>query len=440
MFKIAMRLLNIAFFPLISYNQEMEKHTTDLEKYTDGRPFYKKPRPIKYAGHLDGYIYKYYANELNLIYNKWVGEHKIDDCSVAYRTNKKGKSNIDFAAEVIDFLHKTNEAYVLVGDFKSYFESLNHQLLKERICKVLACDRLSDDWFNVFNSVTKFGYIEKKTVEEFFGEEDNLRQKNYKSFTSKNNSVSDFRKMYKIQSNKTGKGVPQGVPISAVMANIYAIEFDESINHLVTILGGLYRRYSDDFILVIPKVVGEKEDTFKQFQGLIKKIYQYAEKNELEIATEKTHIYKREDNKIYELDEIDSYKESRIDYLGFVYDGINVSIRQRSIERFYRKMKKFINGMEYKLKLNNRKNKIPKMVKIPHRDLIYSLFTDKGFKEEHGIKRTNFIEYVKRSQYKFDEISPETNNIMLDQIKNRKKKIEKLLGMRTYIRLSEKIE
>lgn len=129
--------------------------------------------------------------------------------------------------------------------------------------------------------------------------------------------------------------------------------------------------------------------------------------------------------------------ESSLDYLGFVYDGNKVSIRQRSIEKFYRKMKKFIKKSMQKKKTYNSKNRNTRMKKIPHTDIIYGVFSDRGFKPVKGRKRTNFIEYVKRSQHKFDQISPDTENVMLEQIKNRKKKLEKLLGNRVYVRMTD---
>lgn len=439
-----------SFFPLISYTQESREFTQDLEKFTNGRPFRKKDRPIKYAGHLDGYIYKHYANQLNSAYNTYAVNNNIDDCSIAYRNNKKGKSNIDFAAEVISLLHKEENAYVLVGDFKNYFETLNHHYLKKRVGKILKCDRLEKDWYNIFQSVTKYGYVEKKSVESFFGEESELRQKGYKKFPSKDKTVSEFRKNHKIKSNDTS-GVPQGVPISAVLANIYAIDFDESVNKLIRNLGGIYRRYSDDFIIVIPEYHNQDPYTNNNFQELTKKVYQISEDNQLKIATEKTHMFKKRNEKIFKLQHGYLDKESYIDYLGFVYDGQNVSIRQKSIERFYRKMKRFVRTMESKRKRieskrkkiesKNRKIKLKNSAgefkKIPRRNHMYNMYTDRGVKKGKGRKSTNFIEYAKQSQRKFDVLSPDTNNMMMDQIKNRKKKLEKLLGMKIYVRMTK---
>lgn len=64
-----------SFFPLIAYQQENDKYTTDILEYTDGRPYKEAPRPIKYAGHLDGYIYKYYMRQLKEAYNKWMKDN-----------------------------------------------------------------------------------------------------------------------------------------------------------------------------------------------------------------------------------------------------------------------------------------------------------------------------------------------------------------------------
>lgn len=424
-----------SFFPLIAYEQKVEKYTTNTSEYTNGRPFKKDARPIKYAGHLDGYIYKYYANQLNCAYNDWTRDKGIDNSSVAYRTNKKGKSNIDFAAEVINYIANTDEAFILVSDFKGYFDSLNHYLLKKRMYEVLSIDRLPRDWFNVFNSVTKYGFVEKKEAEKFFGEEGFLRQHGHKKFTSKDKMFSDFRKLNKIKSNNNnGKGVPQGVPISAVMANVYATKFDQKVNDIVEEHHGIYRRYSDDFIVVIPKSTKGLEYTEMQFKDIVETIYKTADENKLEIAEKKTHTYKKMNGYLYEYNEGSLSEGSYIDYLGFVYDGSRVTIRQRSIERFYRRMKKTVRTMESKRRRNNKKGHKPTMKKLPHRNRIYGLFTDRGFKIKNGRSKSNFIEYAKRSQRIFDQVSPTTDNVMLDQIKNRKKKLEKLLGERIYVR------
>src|SRR5699024_529800 len=129
--------------------------------------------------------------QLNYAYNEWARDHGIDNSSVAYRTNKKGKSNIDFAAEVINYIASNNEAFILVSDFKAFFDSFDHHLLKERMYEVLSIDCLSNDWFNVYKSVTKYGFVKKIDVEKYFGNEGFLRQQGHKKFTSKQKRFAD---------------------------------------------------------------------------------------------------------------------------------------------------------------------------------------------------------------------------------------------------------
>lgn len=428
------RVAEHSFFPLLAYEQPIEKFVVNPEEYEEGRPFKYNPRPIKYAGHLDGYIYKYYANQLNHAYNQYTKELGIDNAVIAYRTNKPGKSNIDFAAEVIQYIDSHKEAFIFVSDFKGYFESFNHGILKERLYEVLKTDYLSDDWFNVFKSVTKYGYVEKEDVEKFFGNEGFLRQQGDRKYTSKDKTFSDFRKVSKVESNSKNHGVPQGVPISAVMANVYAIYFDYQVMNMVQRNKGLYRRYSDDFIIVLPIVNGEEEEIENQFLYIVEKIKEIVREDKLELSTNKTHAYHKCEDTIFKIDKGFDKEISSLDYLGFVYDGLSVRIRQSGIERFYGRMRKMVKTMEYKRFRLNKKAGKKVMKRIPHRKRIYNLFTDKRSKDENGRIQSNFIEYVKRSQTIFDLVSEDTENLMMDQIKNRKKKLEKLLGNRIYVR------
>jgi len=47
----------------------------------------------------------------------------------------------------------------------------------------------------------------------------------------------------------------------------------------------------------------------------------------------------------------------------------------------------------------------------------------------------NFISYAKNAQRIFDEVSPNTDNLMLKQIKNRKRKLEKKAGIKIHIKI-----
>lgn len=73
--------------------------------------------------------------------------------------------------------------------------------------------------------------------------------------------IEQFRKFKqgKVNVNKESYGMVQGSAISSVMSNIYMIKFDKLVNDIVTSNNGIYRRYSDDIIIIIPNIAGVKE-------------------------------------------------------------------------------------------------------------------------------------------------------------------------------------
>ena len=122
------------FYPFISYNLEFKKFTKDHHQKV-------KKRPIKY--------------------NKYCDINNLNKASIAYRTNLKGKTNIEFAKIAFDFIKKSGECYILVSDFSSFFDFIDHKTLKKNLCEVLSVENLSDDFYKVFKSMTKYSYIEK---------------------------------------------------------------------------------------------------------------------------------------------------------------------------------------------------------------------------------------------------------------------------------------
>lgn len=405
-----------SFLPLIQYNSSFDKfnQTNYLNKEPDFLD--TKIRDIKYAGHLDNHIYKYYSEMIqNDFYNKWCVENGLDNCILAYRNNKKGKSNINFAAEVISNIVNMDEAYILVGDFTTYFDNINHSQLKKYIQELLEVERLPTDWFNIFQSVTKFGYFQKDLLDGIFGSTKDLKRKGQNSYFTQLSEFRKFKKQNKekLHSNKTGISIPQGTAISATFANIYALNFDRDVNEIASLYKGIYRRYSDDFILIFPKKSFQNIEDFFRVENKIRTI---ANEEKIEIQERKTCKFEYSNETMYNLDES---KKDHLDYLGFIFDGRSVQLRGKGTYKFYRKAKKLI------LKAKRTKEK-KNLEALPYKKAIYQLYTDLGIGDGHG----NYISYAIRSQKIFDEISPKTKNLMMNQLKNRKKFIEKKLGVR----------
>ena len=168
----------------------------------------------------------------------------------------------------------------------------------------------------------------------------------------------------------------------------------------------LSEQYGDDYIEKVNEIIANLSKT--------NRIY-------LQVEKIKTYFFKDKIVKNH------NDKVCQIDYLGFSFDGKNVSLREKSIYKFYRNARKLIYDSKI---LQKRKG----LTKLPNRHKIYSLYTDFGKSKYY---RSNFISYAKRSQYIFDKISPNTNNLMVSQLKNRKKKIESALGYRIHSRIEK---
>ncbi|WP_458259948.1 GNAT family N-acetyltransferase, partial [Staphylococcus pseudintermedius] len=219
-------------------------------------------------------------------------------------------------AEVINQIVLYDQAYIYVGDFTNYFDKINHSLLKENIKRVLNVNMLTNDWFNIYKSITKFGYYEKNFLEKNIDSEKNLRSQNKRSYFNNLKEFRTFQKNNKTKFNKNDFGIPQGTAISAVFANIYALNFDLQMNQLAFSHSGMYRRYSDDFILIIP--ISSNINNYTEIEVIIKNI---AEECKINIKDEKTNTFLYSQHNLINLN---NKSKQNMDYLGFNFDGKNV--------------------------------------------------------------------------------------------------------------------
>ena len=317
------KIVTHSFYPFIHFEKKNSRY---------GKKGPKKPRELYYCSHLDRCVYQRYAFLLNYQYNIWACENNIDDVAIAYRDNL-GKNNIDFAKDAFDAIRSFPQCFILVGDFTNFFDNLEHQYLKKMMCEVLGVERLPQDYFSVFKNITRFSSWDWKDIVKAAGE--NIAERGVrKKINSKETLLTkeQFQKNKKdIKKNIFGVGVPQGAPISAVLSNIYMIKFDKDIKRYVTSKGGIYMRYSDDFIIVLPY---ERDAEIADFTSYI---FSYVEsmKGLIDLQKEKTSCYTYKDEVIYEGDQ-----PSSINYLGFLFDGKSIRIRPRAITKYYYRMRR----------------------------------------------------------------------------------------------------
>lgn len=388
-----------AFYPFIYYQQEKKKF--------DGKELIiKSPRDIRYSAHIDRYIYEYYNNILSKKYNNYAKQMGFNQASIAYRTNLN-KSNIHFSRDVFKYLNRQENAFIIVSDFSSFFDKLDHKYLKERLKELLNIDTLSKDFYRVFKSITNYSYIEYSDILQELGLTHKMLTKSRKERLF---DIQEFRKFKKekIHTNEEDYGMVQGSAISAVMSNIYMIKFDKLVNDLITSNNGIYRRYSDDIIIIIPSL--------SQGMEIYSKVMQIKDSiPRLELSPDKTKCFIKNRDNISSID-LKTKKvikdKTTIDYLGFSYDGKCVKIREKTVSKYYRKMYSRIKTInKWTVKTGNNIG----------RKKLYKQYSYLG-KKTRDVKKGNFLTYVDRSQREYGDLGK-----MDEQVKKSWKNMSKRL-------------
>ena len=158
--------------------------------------------------------------------------------------------------------------------------------------------------------------------------------------------VTNKEKKNKTDGTIEHRGIPQGSAMSAVLSNIYLIDFDNWLKEQSIKLDFTYRRYCDDIIIIC----NTSDATF-----INKKLVEEIEKYKVTIQRKKTELIefyanskgvirgfnKSKINKnnatINSQNEQQYYKN--LQYLGFEFNGQNIYIRPGSLSRYFRKMK-----------------------------------------------------------------------------------------------------
>lgn len=395
------------FYPFIHFQMESFKYNK-LERT-------KKPkyRDIYYASHIDSYIYKYYGDMLNNSYNILANKLGINEVVTSYRNNFKGKSNINFAKEVIDFIKNHESAFIYVADFTKFFDRLDHKYLKDMLRRILCKSKLPDDYYAVFKNITRFSWVDKTCIESVLKRKYKTKDRIKKLTKFRYFDEKEFRRFRQtsdkyVKSNKNDYGIPQGAGISSVYSNIYLVDFDKKLNDYIESNNGIYRRYCDDLIIVIPFDEYAKNLDYDVHINFFDEIIN--ETPNLEVQKEKTGIFIYNNNEIYN----ECLEPSQLDYLGFTFDGHNVRIRERSMFKFYSRAYKKIRFCNKKTSEHGR---------IKHRKELYTNYSHLGkVKKGYG----NFLSYASRAQRIFD-IDSKTNNMMEYQVKNHWKYINQRL-------------
>ena len=420
-----------------------------------------KRRHIYYPSHLDSIIYSYYNSVLSKAYEEYLHDKDYSSVAVAYRKIPKNdisegnKCNIEFAADAFQFIieNKHRKLSVIVADITSFFDNLDHRLLHRQWKKVMGVDDLPVDHYKIYKNLVDYKYVNEvelfnrfnhKLIVERYKPNDtsckvlkrkyvsksyHMRHENVVAYCSKNEFFNEALDLIRVdkpynslirkeQGKPEKKGIPQGTPISATLANIYMLDFDARIYEevLVPSRQAYYQRYSDDIIIVCNQ---EDEEYF--YDLLLTEIEQKAK---LDIQKNKTHVYR------YELGEDGTLKggivkgkvicsNRQLEYLGFMFDGNKVRVKTSGFSKFYRNMKhSFKRGVYFAKKAH-----IPSNSLFERR--LYKRFTHVGARRRlkwiadssspTGYRRTtmydwgNFISYLNKADAVMNDINKGNN-------------------------------
>lgn len=355
-----------AFFPLIKYNIQSLKISIDK----DGNIQKKiKTRPISYASHIDSHIYSYYAGLLSDLYEKALSESQLEESVLAFRS--LGKSNIDFANIAFEKIKAHGDCTAIAMDISGFFDNLDHEILKSMWCKLLQEQSLPNDHFNIYRSLTKSSVVNRDLLYTAL----NISRNNPKAAGLRLCNIKTFREKVRglglIETNSTGRGIPQGTSISALLPNIYMLDFDKKIKDIVTSISGEYYRYCDDMLFII--------DSDKT-RELISLVTQSISELKIEINDKKTEI--RTFHTCRGIQKCDK----PLQYLGFIFDGERKLLRSAALARFSGRMKA---GVRLAKKTHQKANLIEEengVAKTP-------LFKKKIYERYSHLSKRNFITY-----------------------------------------------
>ncbi|MCB1469702.1 MAG: group II intron reverse transcriptase domain-containing protein [Rhizobiaceae bacterium] len=300
-----------SWLPLIHYVKRTKRY-----KSGDAKTVYKD-RSIMYASHRDACILSRYAHDLTERLDQHYQLKGLDRHVIAYR--KLGRANYHFAADAYRFAKSKNQCVVLCFDVTGFFDNLDHGLLKSQLKGVLGVQELPRDWYAVFRHVTKYRKVERDALKahDCFGARLEGRSRE---------PIATIKEVIAagipIVANPNRYGIPQGTPISSALSNLYMLAVDEEMARECETVGALYRRYSDDILIIFAP---EHE---AQLASALKKAMA---NHKLEIKDEKT------ERAVFGPD-----TDALFQYLGFNITRGSATIRPSSLARQWRKAKRSI--------------------------------------------------------------------------------------------------
>jgi RNA-directed DNA polymerase len=360
-----------AFYPFIRFI--VKSHKVKWDKVHKRLVVTPKERPVSYASHVDSHIYAYYASILSVRYEEYLREVEYQPSVLAFR--KLGKSNIEFAKQAFDAIKLMGGADVVCADISDFFGNLDHKILKASWATILGVKDLPSDHYNVFKSLTRFSWVDKRNLYKTLG----ISLNNPRRSGARVCEPDVFRNVVRacglIERNLLAKGIPQGSPISALLSNIYMTGFDQAMWTAVAASGGKYFRYCDDMLIIAP------EGTGKEFMTLASEL---ADLYRLPLHPKKTEerFFTSASGKLE--------ADKPLQYLGFIFDGQQVSLRSASLARYSERMRRGVRLARVTMRTRND-------LRVARGEAATPLYKGKLYRRYSYLGRRNFVSYALRA-------------------------------------------
>ena len=425
-----------SFYPFLRYDESWQpfRDPTDIG---NAKPK-KKSRPISYCARRDAYIFMRYREILSENYEKKLKEYGIQDVPLAYRKipknseKSRGKCNIDFAKDVIDEIKKQGDCIVIALDIKGYFDNLDHTQIEKIWCELMEVSTLPKDHAAVFKAVTQYRFAHTQDVYRrlsYFGFQGSgvSRREGFLQLRSEIPkqlcSNEDFRKLILgngskekslVRKNWKSRGIPQGSPISDIIANFYLLEYDREMAKYARRKGGSYRRYSDDILFILPARTTDHAVVEAHASSRIRSFG-----SNLVIKSAKTSVveFRRLSSGQIFCHQSGEQGANGLEYLGFRYDGTEVFIRDSTISRYFRKIAVAARAeASYLIKKYPGMTSVDLMERLNLSVLLQRWDRVKKFRAaKHDPKKWTFRTYAKRAAETFGN-----GDVFLKQLSNTK--------------------
>ena len=312
-----------SFDPLLAFKMIQPKYSTEVlhPDCTCFRRVKAKERPIKTCSHRDRLLYACWNHYLSRLHKNWLTDNRLQDVVSAY-VPRTGKSNAHYAKHAFDYIRNRASYSAVAIDVKSFFDQIPHDVLEDNL-KALTANggRLSEVDFRLFKSASRYQYIDREELRAT-----RLRLETAPGMLmTRHRSNWDRLRHHQLLNKNEGKGIPQGLACSGVLANIVMMRFDEKLAVLATTNDSIYLRYADDIFVASP--------TPQTRQLIYDRVIEELNFMNLPLAEDKSEWF--------DFAEADTVHPT-ISYLGLTCQGKEVSVRNNGVNKFYERTQRFI--------------------------------------------------------------------------------------------------